>query len=292
MNSTTPINLQKVSYLRNNQPQSLSVPNVAEQSSGDAYVPSFRGYEKTISKKGLIAGLSSLAALLTVIFAKNNIKTEEAREIPASDENIEKTGTIGEPVSDIDNMGITGLSCVKICQQPNPSLREGGYVGFMYKGKPHVVEFWANYKAEVKVAVLNKLREIDSEHKDYYNNKILNIVGNIEKNYSKIPLSDGMIEDLSDLYGKGDSYLDDDAFAERVVSLGYPMPDIPGHRPNLANIKVIQTANPSRKGYAVFMYCGHPLTASFTENTEESVRNSVYERINSYEKFYSNFKHN
>ena len=87
MNSITPINLQKVSYLRNNQPQSLSVPNAVGQSSGDAYVPSFRGYEKTIGKNGLIAGLSSLVVtLFTGIFAKKNVESKAVDTAPQEKE--------------------------------------------------------------------------------------------------------------------------------------------------------------------------------------------------------------
>ena len=49
MNSIAPINVQKVSYLRNNQPQSLSEPITTEQNTCNSCSPSFRACEKSLS---------------------------------------------------------------------------------------------------------------------------------------------------------------------------------------------------------------------------------------------------
>ena len=79
MNSITPINLQKISYLKNNEPHTLSEPNIAKQNANNGYVPSFRG-SKAIIRNKKTPLFASITAFFTGLFVKNSVDNKNAKE--------------------------------------------------------------------------------------------------------------------------------------------------------------------------------------------------------------------
>lgn len=217
----------------------------------------------TATAFGMVAG-ATLMYLYNI--DRNKPKIAEQPKPVKSDNMIKETdSTFSLPVSDVDNMGVYELSAIKIIQAPAPSVRELGYVGFMYKGKPYTTHFYYQKDTNLQIAILDKLKEIDPEKAGMF------------------------VRIQSDIIKK-------EKFDKKCNELEYPNTDL--ERPyiseskkdnlymnttkyGIGNVKILQIPNAylGEHGYVTFMYNGGDYIASFTENDRDSVRKAIQEKI-------------